>query len=101
MVGHWIWAENLEPFVRLVSILCGYDFDDRDWAAISYGIRETDHDSRIWFDYVLEGNVTVFVSVAVDVGTSVTFVNVEANPDLEEKAEVLMIAASEYVLTKH
>lgn len=47
----WIWQSNLRPFLTELALVAGYPFDDSDWIAVEYGVRGTDSEAGIWFEY--------------------------------------------------
>jgi hypothetical protein len=57
----WVWTNNLQPFLEVVSRLLDYDFDDLDWVAVQAGLPGTDSERGPWFDYPI-GEVAVHVA---------------------------------------
>ena len=57
----WIWADNLRPLLVELSLLAGYRFGDSDWIAVEHGLRGTDSETGLWFEYSL-GRVSVAVA---------------------------------------
>lgn len=51
VIINWIYEGNLKPFVEQIAVLAEYAFDDNDWIAIEYGVRDTDTNMDKWFDY--------------------------------------------------
>jgi hypothetical protein len=85
MFSGWIIDQNLKPFLETLSGFVQYDLNDSDWDAVSFGIRETDSERDVWFDYRLIGNTTIKLRLAHDVGTSVIFVNVQTGANIGTK----------------
>ena len=100
MVTNWILTNNLEPFCNVLSGFCDYRFDDADWDAISFGIRETDAEQDVWFDYPLEGTKPALLSIALDPGSSVVFVKVSSDIGIEAQAKTLVEIATDYRLVR-
>ena len=74
----WIWTSNLRSFMTELAPIGGYRFDDSDWAAIDHGVRGTDPEVGMWFDYPL-GRLTA--KVGLENGHVLVEVNGEQNED--------------------
>jgi len=83
MVANWIFRNNLRPFLCILSGIVGYDFDDDDWTAIEYGLRDTDGDKGRWFTYRFEGAQTASLALALDQGTQVVLVQADTPAPLD------------------
>jgi hypothetical protein len=55
----WISPDNLCRFLKRVSVLIRYRFEDWDWDAIRFGIRDTDVPQDQWYEYELNGTPPV------------------------------------------
>jgi len=55
MIKAWILEENLKPFLEIMASLVDYTFNEDDWNAIQWGIRETAVEANRWYDYELGG----------------------------------------------
>ncbi|MGW4896949.1 hypothetical protein ACWEQL_32530 [Kitasatospora sp. NPDC004240] len=59
-IGDWIYRDNLQMFVGLLSLYIGYDgLGETDWEAITLGLESTDEDPDRWYTYALVGPSTV------------------------------------------
>jgi hypothetical protein len=57
-VDGWIWRENVERFLSLLSSYISYDFDLTDWETIETELKGTDNDRPdSWYTYPLIGSV--------------------------------------------
>ena len=96
MISCWIYEENLKPLMETVSLFIDYNFDGRDWLAISNGIRDMDGEKDIWYEYQLIGNQTIAVKIANDPGSSVVMIQLQRAPDIEEKIQVATFIFQNY-----
>jgi len=88
VVANWIFQDNLESFLTTLSWVVGYSIDDDDWQAIRTGLPETDGDLLRWFRYEFAGNQVIGFKLAVDRGTEVLQVIVDAPLELEPQVEL-------------
>lgn len=95
----WIIEDNLKPFVETLSGFVGYRFDDWDWDAIYYGVRDTNKEVDRWYEYELIGDRKMKLCLARADGSFPIFVRVEADKDLEEKAAIAADIMCDYWLT--
>lgn len=79
-----IGEDNLRGFLESVASASGYEFDDRDWVAIEFGIEGTDESAGRRFSYDLVGVRHVTVDVARDGGSVV----VRVTGDVEVEGEL-------------
>lgn len=97
----WIIEDNLKPFVETLSGFVGYSFDEWDWDAIYYGVRDTNEEVDRWYQYELIGDRKMKLWLARADGSFPIFVRVEADKDLEEKAAIAAgIMQSYYMSSK-
>jgi hypothetical protein len=103
MMKDWIWEENLEAFVQVTARLAAYSsFDEDDWAAIQFGIRDTDVERDLWYEYSLPGVHSIKLKFARDIGTSVVFVCVEGDRELDGSLELVTNLCQDYrILPRH
>jgi len=100
MFSDWILEDNLKPFVETLSGFVGYRFDDRDWDAIRFNLKDTDVEAERWYDYELAGERTAKLRLARDPGSIVLFVRVQADEDLERRAAVATEIMGSYWLSE-
>lgn len=77
MTSSWIFEDNLLPFLTALGWIVDYDFDDNDWTAVYFGVRDTDCETKRWYDYDFSGASVASIKFARDPGSSVIFVEVE------------------------
>lgn len=82
-VQDWIFEENLRPFFRFAAEQVEYDFDDLDWDAVVQGVKPTDAEADVWFEYPLAGSRELTVAAAHDPGSAVIHVRAEGNAEVE------------------
>ena len=99
MLESWILKRNLKPFIETVSGFVGYGFDTWDWDAIRCGVKGTDIEADRWYAYELLGERLIKLLLASDPGSSVVFVRVDADKDLEDYAEVAVNIIGTYELS--
>jgi hypothetical protein len=96
LISGSICHTNLRPFLEVVSRLVGYEFDDLDWGAVESGIDEAERNGGQlefnWFDYSL-GGVPVRMAWPGRV-------ELEADPEVELAAAVVMSVMDDYWCTK-
>lgn len=63
-INTWILQDNLYLFLERVSTLIGYGFEDLDWDANRFGVRDTDSNQDRWYEYILEGQPPVELAFA-------------------------------------
>jgi len=80
---------------EFASSLVGYEFDTLDWDAVAIGLRDTDVERQQWFEYPLSGRQSLALKVALDPGSSVVFVEAEADGALAARLD----AAAELMAT--
>lgn len=78
----WVYEANLRPFLTVLGWVVGYSFDADDWAAISFGVRETDAGQDRWFGYEFVGRDRAVLRLGIDPGTAVVHVDVAVRPEL-------------------
>jgi hypothetical protein len=85
-----VWDDNLRPFLTALGWLADYGFDADDWEAVSHGVRNTDAEAGVWFEYELCGRERVPFSVAFDdAGSSIVMVRAAVPAALEAQAWLL------------
>jgi hypothetical protein len=98
MITDWVCEQNLKPFVEILSMYAGYDFDDGDWTAVEFGITDTDVERDAWFECELSGENTIQVALALDPGSSVLFFRAESNKETESKIDAIVPVLQSYDL---
>lgn len=79
----WIHgAEEMRPWLELMSELIGYSFDDLDWDAVVAGMANADRHKDLWFEYSLVGTETIHLRMAYDIGRGDVSVIWHAPPHL-------------------
>ena len=96
MVSDWIFDHNLKAFVDILSELAGCSFDGGDWDAIESGLADTNARTDRWYEHPLTGESMVDLALAVEPGSSVVRVRIQADPDVETKAEMAVWIAQSY-----
>ncbi|MEH1938521.1 MAG: hypothetical protein V7L14_33420 [Nostoc sp.] len=97
MATNWIFDNNLKPFIEVLAMFCGCEIDQDDLDAIYSGVKKTDYEKDVWFEYEYTGSLEF--KVAQDVGSSVIFVDVLADEALEAKIAVAIEILQIYRLT--
>ncbi len=100
MVAGWILRDNLEPFLTTLSWVVGYSIDDDDWHAITTGLLETDGDLLRWCSYEFADDGVVKFNLAVDRGTEVMQVKVDAPIGFEPQVELAVAVFQHFHLRK-
>jgi hypothetical protein len=100
MVASWILQDNLEPFLTTLSWVVSYSIDDDDWQAIRTDLLETDGDLLRWCSYEFGGNHQVRFRLAVDRGTEVMQVQVDAPIELEPQVALAVSIFQHFHLRK-
>jgi hypothetical protein len=95
-IADWIYKDNLKPLLETLSCFVDYSFDESDWVAVSTGIINTNYEEDKWYKYQLIGKQAVEVTMAVDPGSSVIFVQLQGELDVKEKAEVAIAIFQQY-----
>ena len=98
MCTDWILEENIKPLLETVAGFAGTKLDKWDWDAITLGLKSTHHEDDQWFDYQFKGDHSVNIRLAREPGTSVLFVEVESNPQIESQCAVALSIMGEYRL---
>src|SRR5215213_8388696 len=93
--------DNLRPFLEIVAAFVGYAFDEDDWTAIRFGVRDTVGERGLWYDYSLPGSHSAHVKVAYDEdpGTGVIMFRVDVPPALVPKMEAARDIVERFKLT--
>lgn len=79
----WVREDSLQSFLELISTEHGYSFDADEWGAFTVGLKQTDAERELWFEYTLGPDGTApTLRVALDVGTEVVRVSVAGTPEL-------------------
>ncbi len=100
MVAGWIWQDNLEPFLTAISWVVSYSIDDEDWQAIKTGLLETDGDLLRWCSYEFVGIHHLIFRLAVDHGTEVMQVQLDALAELESQLQLAISVFQHFHLRK-
>jgi hypothetical protein len=88
-VDGWVWPENVQPMLRLLSGYIGYAFDDSDWQAVEAALPETDADDHdAWYAYPLLGSPPLTVALAQNVGAEPVAVRVSGARDAVLSARI-------------
>ncbi len=96
MISNWIWEENFWPVLNEIANLIEYDFDENDQAAIGLGLKKTDNDKNIWFDYEFHGNEVVRFTISNNLGSCVCTIEIEASSKVEKLIDYLLYIAQTY-----
>jgi hypothetical protein len=95
-VEGWIWNENVQSFLALLSRYASYDFDGTDWQAVELGLEATDDEHPdLWYSYPLVGSHhRLELHLAQAVGGNEVSVRVTgtSNPELLLRADTLIAA---------
>lgn len=100
MDASWIYDDNLEPFVEILVCFCGYKLDGGDWDTIYFGSKKTDSEQDIRFEYEYTEGLQVKFRATQDIGSSVIFVIVQADEEVEAKVAVPIEILPSYSLTR-
>jgi hypothetical protein len=100
MVSRWVFEENLRPVLEILARSAGYNFDERDWTAVRYGVQATDYEGEHWYDYEFVGVHRVALGVARDEGSCVIFIRCESDAEIERTADVVLTIAQEFRLSR-
>ena len=65
----------------ILSFIAEYKFDNDDYIAVSNGIKNTDFESNIWYEYSIIGAYTIDLKIAHDVGSSVIQIIIDTKID--------------------
>jgi len=98
MYAAWILEENIKPLLETVARIAGAQLDNWDWDATTVGLKNTDHERGQWFDYQFQGNHSVKIRLAREHGTSVLFVELESNAQIESQCAVALTIMADYRL---
>ena len=63
-INTWILPENLPLFLARMYTFIGYNFEEWDWDAIRFGIRDTNIQQGRWYKYSLSAKPPVELSFA-------------------------------------
>ncbi|WP_445626372.1 hypothetical protein [Nostoc sp. DSM 114167] len=97
MATNWIFDKNLKPLIEILAMFCDCKIDRDDLDTIYSGVKKTDYEKDVWFEYEYTGSLKF--KVAQDVGSSVIFVDVLADEGLEAKVAVAIEILQIYRLT--
>ena len=87
-VGGWIPQEHVRYFVKTLAMFAGGDFGDDDWTGLDYALFKEDlADGERVITWPL-GDVDVRFSY--EPGDGVVVVSLDANHDLETRADTLI-----------
>ena len=100
MPSDWIIEDNLKPLLETLATFAGYSLDAWDWDAVQLGIKGTDVERGDWYEYELSGNRPVRIRIAKDVGSSVIFIDVNVDGELDAKVAAAMEIMQTYHLTE-
>jgi hypothetical protein len=102
MLRSWIFQENLESFLELLTWIAGCKFNEWDFNAVVAGIEGTNYDLDTWFKYEFEGTKrSVAFEVADDPGSSVYHFRFPAPSGAAELIELSLFAASSNNVRRH
>ncbi len=85
----WIPESNLLLFLERVSARIGYRFEDWDWDAIRFGIRDTDLNQDRWYAYELSGTPPIAFAFARTEEAGRLRVNVAAEERMAVRIDAL------------
>ena len=81
---------NLRPVLETVGSLANHRFDEDDWIAVSNGIKETDAEADIWYDYEFYETCRIPFHVAFDAsGGSIVRFRVDLAAEFESRIHLL------------
>ena len=63
-IATWILQDNLSRFLDRVSALIRFRFQEWDWDAIRFGVRDSDAEQNRWYEYELNGQPSVNLAFA-------------------------------------
>ncbi len=93
----WILGRNLAPFLSVLGSVSECRVDEDDMLAFEVGVKGTDDERGIWFDYELAGERPVKVSVARCVGGDELMVRI-TNAEISASVDVLLLVAQSYLM---
>lgn len=99
MVEVWgsLFEDNLLAFITIVGdLFAGERVTDDDLIAIKYGIKGTDVEEELWFDYELEGSSRVTFSLAFEPGSSLIVVKLGVDELIKDRAEMVLDILRDY-----
>jgi hypothetical protein len=86
--GDWIFEDNLQPWLEILSQIVGYGFDTLDLDAIRVGIADSDSEPDRWYCYPL-GNSGASVRLRREPGSAVISFDLDGFEE-DQRAEVLL-----------
>lgn len=97
MVSDWIWSEaNLEPLLKSVAFLAGYDLLPDEIIALRYGVADSNAEQDHWYEYEFPGKERVKLRLGRDVGTDVLHVRIDCSDAFKPVAETLVFVFQVY-----
>jgi len=97
MVGNWIFDENLRLFMEALAHFAGATFDEDDWVGLEYDlILRQDHMGR---ERRVEWPLgRAKIELFYEPGSSAVSFQVDADRDLELRADTLVYALQQVVV---
>lgn len=100
MIKNWIREGNLEPFLRTLAFHAGYEFDAEDWSDIHRGLRDTDSEQELWYEYGFDGKHPLQMKLARDPGVAIVYVQVDADTEIEQATKIVFGIMQHYQLSE-
>jgi hypothetical protein len=97
-VDSWLYADALDAWLRILSRLCVFTFDELDSTQVSIGLGESHAGDDTWFEYLLEGDETIVVRMAHARAEDKVMVRVWCSASLDSGAVLATMIAREYRL---
>lgn len=84
LVDGWLPPDHVRVALEQISRWIGYSFDMSDWAAVEFGLIDTDaEDPDRWFDYPLMGDPALTVRLARDIDADLFLMEVRGQISAE------------------
>ena len=96
-IDSWVHTDTIDPWLRIVSGVCGFSFDELDSTVVSIGLSETrPDDDDAWYEHLLDGDQTILVRMAEAASDERVLVRVWCPEDLSERVELATWVAQRY-----
>ena len=90
LLSYWILENDLIPFIELLSEASNYSFDENDETAIQLGVKETDYETELWYEYSLETDSEIKLKLAKDLGTDVVFFEIYGPQNIIDRMSIIL-----------
>ena len=94
----WIKDSNLRPTLVAIGWICGYDFDQDDWDAVSSEMKASLKKDSPCFVYPLAGKFEIKVELEIEEGDSVYTIRTSSPRNVTECLELVVLVAQTYRL---